>query len=135
MNFGNIYDKNPSQENEIIYKTHHNKMTTLMRTAEQNYYEEQLDLNNYNLSLKICNTFNKYSIEICPKLARKITSLTSPMSHITDSIFIPEISHVEVRNVVLTLRNSSPGIKYLLVSINLILISILNHLHFLLIHQ
>ena len=35
-----------------------------------------------------------------------------PMSYITnitDSIFIPEISHVEERNVVNTLRNSSPG--------------------------
>ena len=63
-------------------------------------------------SLKICNTFNKYIIEIGPKLASEIASLTSPMSYITniaDSIFIPEISHVEVRNVALTLRNSSPG--------------------------
>ena len=29
--------------------------------------------------------------------------------YIVHSVFIPEISHVEVRNVVLTLRNSSPG--------------------------
>ena len=49
---------------------------------------------------------------ICHKLASEITSLTSPMpyiTNITDSIFIPEISHVEVRNVVNTLRNSSHG--------------------------
>ena len=30
-------------------------------------------------------------------------------TNIADSIFVPEISHVEVHNVVLTLRNSSPG--------------------------
>ena len=29
----NKYDKNLSQENEVIYKTHHNKLTSLMRTA------------------------------------------------------------------------------------------------------
>ena len=31
------------------------------------------------------------------------------ITNIADSIFIPEISHVEVRNVVNTLRNSTPG--------------------------
>ena len=44
----NIYYKNPCQENELIYKTH-NKRASLMRIAEWNYYEEQLDLNNYDI--------------------------------------------------------------------------------------
>ena len=88
-----------------------------MRTAGGNYYEEQLDLNNYDLrkswenpeelvgkngkfenisneynvngtiiqdSLKNCNTFNKYFIEIGPKLESEIRPLTSPMSYITE---------------------------------------------------
>ena len=48
----NIYDKNPCQENKLIYKTHHNKLTSLMRTAERNYYEAQIDLRKYWKTMK-----------------------------------------------------------------------------------
>ena len=47
----------------------------------------------------------------------------SCITNIADSIFIPEISHVEVRNIALTLRNSIPGWNEIsAISINRILI-------------
>ena len=43
------YQKTPSEENKKIYKSYHNKLTSLMRTSERNYYEQQLDLNKQDL--------------------------------------------------------------------------------------
>ena len=116
-----------------------------MRTAERNFYHEQLELNNQDLrkswkiikviigknnnpsngpiefevngcissnSSIITNAFNKYFIEVGPKLASNIKSNINPTSYvsgITSSIYIPDITEIEIRNVVNTLKNSSPG--------------------------
>ena len=44
-----IFEKNSTTENEIVYKTHRNKLTSLMRIAERNYFEEQLELNKQDI--------------------------------------------------------------------------------------
>ena len=46
----NIIDTNPiNSREEIIDKIHHNKLTSLGLTAERNYFEEQFDINKYDL--------------------------------------------------------------------------------------
>jgi len=42
----NNYKQNPTEDNKDKYKKYHNKLVSLMRTAERNFYHEQLELNN-----------------------------------------------------------------------------------------
>ena len=40
---------NPTKENISIYKSYRNKLTTILRNAERNYYTNQLELNKCDL--------------------------------------------------------------------------------------
>ena len=44
-----IYVNNPTEENNIKYKTYKNKLTSIMRKSERNYFEEQIEHNNHDL--------------------------------------------------------------------------------------
>ena len=140
-----VFKSNPTKENLTDFKKQHNKVESLLDSAERAYYGEQLEINKNDLrkswkTIKtiigkncdphtsnieytvnghstqdpshIANAFNDYFIEIGPKLASEITPLANPLKYVThlqNSIFIPDITETEVTNVVRTLNNSSPG--------------------------
>ena len=63
-------------------------------------------------SLDIANGFNNFFVSIGPKLAQDLTSDIDPLSHVDynmNSIVTPEISCNQVREVINSLNNSSPG--------------------------
>ena len=45
----NKFEKNPTEENKLLYKRHRNLLTTLMRNTERLYHENQLELNKHDL--------------------------------------------------------------------------------------
>ena len=45
----NIFEKDPTEENKLLYKRHINLLTTLMRNTERLYHENQLELNKHDL--------------------------------------------------------------------------------------
>ena len=60
----------------------------------------------------IANEFNNYFVQIGPQLASNITCTISPMSYVNyvmNSIVVPDITTTEVRKIILSLKNSSPG--------------------------
>ena len=61
----------------------------------------------------IANSFNKFFVNIGSNLAKSIPNISkSPISYMssnTDSIFVMPVLADEVRNIVLSLNNSSPG--------------------------
>ena len=68
----------------------------------------------------ICNTFNDYFVQIGPQLAKKFDDKINPMTYIThtqSSIFIPYISENEIKNIIHSLKSSSPGWDGISVSI------------------
>ena len=45
IGYHDTYFKNPTDLNKANYKIHRNKLTSLLRTAERNFHEEQLEIN------------------------------------------------------------------------------------------
>ena len=45
----NKFEKNPTEENKLLYKRHRIFLTTLMRDTERLYHENQLELNKHDL--------------------------------------------------------------------------------------
>ena len=45
----NKFEKDPTEENKLLYKRHRNLLTTLMRNSERLYYENQLELQKHDL--------------------------------------------------------------------------------------
>ena len=74
----------------------------------------KLTINNetvYN-SRTIANEFNNFFVSIGPALADTITCSVDPMSYvdnIMNSIAISYVSNMDVKNIILSLKNSSPG--------------------------
>ena len=63
-------------------------------------------------SMEIANSFNEFIVTIGPKLAQTIKSTTNPMSYVNNcnnSIVIPPVTMAEVRQTILSLKNSSAG--------------------------
>ena len=68
----------------------------------------------------ITNAFNKYFVQVGPRLAKKIKNMTDPLTYVTpsvNSIFIPYVSENEITEVILSLKNSSAGQDSILASI------------------
>ena len=68
----------------------------------------------------ITNAFNKYFVQVGPRLANKIDNTTDPLTYVTssvNSIFIPYVSENEITEVIQSLKNSSAGHDSILVSI------------------
>ena len=68
----------------------------------------------------ITNAFNKYFVQVGPRLAKKIKNTTDPLTYVTpsvNSIFIPYVSENEITEVILSLKNSSAGHDSILASI------------------
>ena len=139
------FKANPTPENKLTYSKFRNKLTTLMRTTERQYHEDQLELqkNDLRKSWKIikeiigkCNThaksnlefninglsvnnnqiisdsFNDYFINVGIKLAEEIKDTSNPLEYvdnIQNSIFMPHITETEVKNIIQSLKHSSPG--------------------------
>ena len=60
----------------------------------------------------ITNAFNKYFVQVGPRLANKIHNTTDPLTHVAssvNSIFIPYVSENEITEVVQSIKNSSTG--------------------------
>ena len=60
----------------------------------------------------IAEEFNNFFVSIGPQLASNIYSSTNHMSYmntVVNSIFIPDITTIEVINVILLLKNSCAG--------------------------
>ena len=60
----------------------------------------------------VAEEFNNFFVSIGPQLASTISSSTTHMSYmnsVANSIFLPDITTVEVRNVILLMKNSSAG--------------------------
>ena len=58
------------------------------------------------------NEFNNFFISIGPKQAHDISSDVNPLSYVSNvvkSIVIPTITPREVRNIISSTKNSSPG--------------------------
>ena len=63
-------------------------------------------------SLDIANGFNNFFVSIGPKLAKDLTSNTDPLSYVNfniNSIVTTDISGNQIREVINSLNNSSPG--------------------------
>ena len=63
-------------------------------------------------SLEVANSFNEFFVSIGPKLADNILSTTNPLSYVnncTNSIVIPPVTIAEVRQTILSMKNSSAG--------------------------
>ena len=68
----------------------------------------------------ITNAFNKYFVQVGPRLANKINNTTDPLTYVTssvNSIFIPYVSKNEITEVIQSLKNSSAGHDSILASI------------------
>ena len=68
----------------------------------------------------ITNAFNKYFVQVGPRLAKNIMNTTDPLTYVTpsvNSIFIPYVSENEITEVILSLKNSSAGHDSILASI------------------
>ena len=60
----------------------------------------------------ISNEFNKYFVEIGPKLAENLKTPVDPLSYLDrscNSIFLPEISENETLHAINSLKNASAG--------------------------
>ena len=60
----------------------------------------------------IADEFNNFFVSIGPQLANKISNTVSPLSYVhsvVNSIVISIITALEVRNIILSTKNSSPG--------------------------
>ena len=60
----------------------------------------------------IANEFNNFFVSIGPKLAHDLSSDVNPLSYVNtvvNSIVIPTITSLEVRNIISSTKNSSPG--------------------------
>ena len=44
-----IFEKNPTEENKLLYKRHRNLLTALIRNTERRYHENQPELNKHDL--------------------------------------------------------------------------------------
>ena len=56
------------------------------------------------------NAFNKYFVQVGPRLANKINNTTDPLTYVTssvNSIFIPYVSENQITEVIQSLKNSS----------------------------
>ena len=65
-----------------------------------------------NNSLEIANCFNDYFVSVGPDLFKDIVSTTNPMSYInncSNSIVLPPVTLAEVRQTVMSMKNSSAG--------------------------
>ena len=63
-------------------------------------------------SMEIANNFNTFFVSIGSELAKDIVSTANPMSYIkncNNSIVIPPVTMIEVRQTILSLKNSSAG--------------------------
>ena len=131
--------KNPSKDNTLC-TTFNNKLTSLLRNRENEYIEEQFllpkswkiikeiagkgkphDSNPIKFTINgkqtcdkhaITNAFNKYFVQVGPRLANKINNATDPLTYVTssvNSIFIPDVSENEITEVIQSLKNSSAG--------------------------
>ena len=63
-------------------------------------------------SLEIANCFNDYFVSVGPDLSKDIVSTTNPMSYInncSNSIVLPPVTLAEVRQTVMSMKNSSAG--------------------------
>ena len=64
------------------------------------------------LNLDIANGFNNFFVSIGPKLANNLKSDIDPLSYVNNninSIVVQEVSCSQVREVINSLNNSSPG--------------------------
>ena len=59
----------------------------------------------------ITNEFNNFFVFISPKLAHVLSSVVNPLSYVNNvnSIVIPTITSLEVRNIISSTKDSSPG--------------------------
>ena len=60
----------------------------------------------------IANEFNNFFVSIGPKLAHDLSSDVNPLSYtnnVVNSIVIPTITTLKVRNIISSTKNSSPG--------------------------
>ena len=60
----------------------------------------------------IANEFNNLFVSIGPQLAHVLSSDGNPLSYVNtvvNSIVIPTITSLEVRNIISSTKNSSPG--------------------------
>ena len=60
----------------------------------------------------IANEFNNFFVSIGPKLTHDLSSDVNPLSYVNtvvNSIVIPTITSLEVRNIISSTKNSRPG--------------------------
>ena len=63
-------------------------------------------------SYEISNAFNNFFVSIGPKLASNIHSSINPLAYIIpvqNSMYMPELSENDVKNIILSLKNSAAG--------------------------
>ena len=138
--------KHPNLFNINNYKKYRNKLHSILRKYERDYYDQLLSLNkshlrkswqiikdviNRNRNKATCNEFNinnkcvtdnaeiadifnKFFVNVGPNLAKSISNVNvNPTSYIhnenCNSIFINPVTSNEVQNIVMSLKESSPG--------------------------
>ena len=84
------------------------------KNSDKNKQKNIFSINNKIISNSqvIAEEFNNFFVSIVPQLASNIYSSTNHMSYmntVVNSIFIPDITTIEVINVILLLKNSCAG--------------------------
>ena len=63
-------------------------------------------------SFEVANIFNDYFIKVGSNLAEQIISDINPLSYVNHNhhtLFIPNIEEIEIKNIILTLKNTAAG--------------------------
>ena len=84
------------------------------KNSDKNKQKNIFSINNKIISNSqvIVQEFNNFFVSIGPQLATNISSSTNHMVYmntVANSIFIPDITTIEVMNVILLLKNSCAG--------------------------
>ena len=84
------------------------------KSSNKSKSKVSFSINDVNISDSeiIANEFNIFFVSIGPQLASGISSTVNPLSYIhnvVNSIVIPTITMQEVRNIILSTKNSSAG--------------------------
>ena len=99
-----------------------------------NYSQKKtFSINNETLdnSKKIRNEFNNFFVSIGHNLAKDITCNVNPLIYgnsVNDSIVVPHVSVAQVRNIITSLKDSSPGWDHLFPGIG-IMFNAINYLN------
>ena len=87
----------------------------MVRTKKNHHIQTQhflVENKEVSDSSEVANIFNDYFIKVGSNLAEQIISDINPLSYVNHNhhtLFIPNIEEIEIKNIILTLKNTAAG--------------------------